>query len=448
MALLQPTRMIFSNKKGTKLKLRDFWPLLSKLLQNTYQVLLVVVLAIIVFGQGCHQPTEQSPVRLKLSSWGSAEEISVLQSLLDEFQRQYPRIRVELIHIPDNYFQKLHILIAGDLTPDVMFVNSLGFPVYAENQILAPLDRFLSPHQSSFFQPALQALSWKGHVYAIPRDISDLVVYYNQDLFKKAGVPIPSPQWTMQDLVSVAQKLTQDQDGDGKPDRFGISFFGKPPHCWLPFVWSSGGDSFNSALTAVQLSSPRSISALQFYADLRNRWHVAPKRAESGSATMSQLFLEGKLAMLVSGRWTTPILRQQATFRWDILPFPRGQAGSVVGIDASGYAISKTTLHPQESRALVEFLSSRQAQAAFAKSGLIVPARKDVAEAAAFTQGAPLHSRYFLEALANGHPTHVPVRWNEISETLDLTLEPVWEGSQSAQDAMQKAAPQIEKLLR
>ncbi len=413
---------------------------------------LLLMLGAVIFAS-CGTQTKNDVVTLRFSTWGSAEEMVVLNSLLNTFEAKHPHIHIQVLHIPENYFQKLHILIAGGLTPDVVFMNSLSLPVYADNNIFLPLESFLGKPQSplnqkTFFEPALKALSWKEHLYAIPRDVSDLVVYYNADLFKQAGLLPPKPNWTLQEMLVMAQKLTRDTNGDGVQDQFGISFYAKPPLFWLPFVWSTGGHLFNPGLTQFQLNQPKAVQALQFYGDLRNRWHVAPRLEEVGSATMSQLFLQGKLAMMVSGRWSVPILRKQAKFHWDVVPFPQGNAGSVVGVDASGYAISKVTQHPQESWELVQFLSSHHAQQIFSQSGLIVPARIDVAQSAGFLKNPPAHGRYFISVIAQGQPSHTPVRWDEISEELDLALEPVWEGTTTAKQAIESVSPKIEKLLQ
>jgi multiple sugar transport system substrate-binding protein len=251
----------------------------------------------------------------------------------------------------------------------------------------------------------------------------------------------------MADLLRLGQHLTRDTDGDGQRDVFGFSFFGKPQLLWLPFVWSDGADLYSPDFTQLRLTEPATAEAIQFTADLRNRWHVAPSRQEVGSATMSQLFLQGKLAMLLSGRWTVPVLRTHAPFDWDVAPFPRGKAGSVVGIDASGYAIARDTKHPKESWAVIQYLSQPEAQRVLAQSGLIVPARQDVARSPEFLAGDPAHSRYFIDAIVTGHPSHTPVRWNEVSEELGLALEPVWEGTQRADVALHRVASKLRKLL-
>jgi len=167
-----------------------------------------------------------------------------------------------------------------------------------------------------------------------------------------------------------------------------------------------------------------------------------------GNATMSQLFVQGKLAMFVSGRWSVPLLRKQAQFEWTVLPFPAGRAGSRVGVDASGYAMSASTQHPQESWALIQYLTSAEAQSALTKGGLIVPARRDVAESPVFLTPPASSSRVFLDAMATGVPTQAPLRWNEMAEEINLGLEPVFDGTESAQSAVSKLVPKREALLK
>jgi multiple sugar transport system substrate-binding protein len=120
-----------------------------------------------------------------------------------------------------------------------------------------------------------------------------------------------------------------------------------------------------------------------------------------------------------------------------------------VGIDASGYAMAADTPHPQEAWALIEFLAGRHASESFAASGLIVPARGDVARSTVFLapDQLPKNSQAFIDVIAEGVPTHTPPRWNEIAEVLGLALDPVWDGKTTPEAALQTLGPAIEKLL-
>lgn len=420
--------------------------------------LISVLLMGVALLAGCGGRSDER-ASIQLSTWGSAQEITVLKTLLAEFERSHPKIRVQLLHIPENYYQKLHLLIAGDMTPDVIFTNSISFPIYAGHGVFRDLRPYLNRPEGlqndDFYAPALRAFTWKASdgtesLGALPRDVSNLVVFYNKDLFQQAGLPEPRSGWTWQEFLETARDLTLDTNNDGDPDRFGVSFFADPPLFWLPWVWSAGGSLFDEDHRRFTLDQPEALRGLQFYANLRNQFHVAPKKVESGGASMSQLFLQQKLAMMVNGRWSVPVLREQAQFAWDVVPMPVGPSGtSRVGIDASGYAIAAKTAHPDECWALVQFLLSKPAIEKVTASGLIVPARPDVAQGELFLSPgkSPRHGRAFLDVIADGVPTNTPPRWNEIAEELKLALEPVWDGKQNAKEAVTAVAPKIQRML-
>jgi multiple sugar transport system substrate-binding protein len=387
--------------------------------------------------------------KLTFATWGSVDEIALLKPMLADFTAKTGK-EVELVHIPESYFQKLPILFASRQAPDVLFLNNMTVPAYADSGALLPLDERLdaSPalDQSEYYAQGLEAMRWKGKLYAMPRDLSNLVVYVNRDMFEKAGVPLPRKDWTMRQMLDVAGRLST---GTGQERRFGISF-DKRPLFWLPYLWSEGGDLFDPGFTRSTLAEPQAIEAMQFYANLAHRHHVAPREVDTGNAPMAQLFAQGRLAMFVSGRWSVPGFRKSLKFDWDVLPFPAGTAGSIVDVDASGWAISAQSERPEDAWKLIEHLAGKEASTAFSEGGLIVPARRDVAEAPGFLGAgmAPRSSRTFLDALATGRPTRTPPNWGEVTTVLDLELGPLWRGEASASQVLPKAARRIDELLR
>src|SRR5438552_13382443 len=130
--------------------------------------------------------------------------------------------------------------------------------------------------------------------------------------------------------------------------------------------------------------------------------------------------------MLVQGRWMVPGYRQKIKFRWDVAPFPRGPAGSVVDADSSGWFIAAQSPHPEDAWKLVSFLGGRGPIAKFTESGLIVPSRPDVAHSAAFNVTPPASNHVFLDVIPASKPTLSPPSYLEIPEELMQDLEPAW----------------------
>lgn len=351
---------------------------------------------------------------IKFASWGSKSETDILNPSLKDFEIQNPDLKIEFMHIPQNYFQKIHLLFASNTSPDVIFINNLYLPVYANAGVLEDLSS-TDIDKSEFYPKSLEALSWDGKLYAIPRDISNLVIYYNKDLFDKNKVAYPKQDWNFKDFLNAAQKLTK------RPDIYGVSFE-EDLLFYLPYLMSEGGGILSDDLTKEILDCEKSQKGLKFYADLRKKYHVAPEKSESASATMAQMFLQGKLAMHLSGRWLVPKYREEAAFDWDVAPFPKGSAGSIVPLDASGWAIAKASKHKEESLKLIKYLSSKENIEKITESGLIVPARKDAAKSI-LDDKKPKNAKVFLDVIETSKPTPVSVDYNFINDRLKTQNE-------------------------
>ena len=373
-------------------------------MSSTTKLLCAVLLICILVLCGCHK--QDSRTTVQFASWGSKSEIDILKPLLSEFEKENPDIKVDFMHIPQNYFQKIHLLFASNTAPDVIFINNLYLPIYANAGLLEELNT-----DDNFYPQSLNALSWQGKLYAIPRDVSNLVIYYNKDMFLKKHIPFPKQNWTFDDFLQTSKKLTD-------KNTFGISFE-EDPLFYLPYLMSNGG-----GFLPEEINKAESQEAINFYADLRNKYHTAPKKNESASATMAQLFLQERIGMYLSGRWMVPKLREEASFDWDIAQFPKGTKGSIVQLDASGWAISKSSKHKAEALKLINYLSDEKSIEKFTQSGLIVPARKDVANSQSFLNGQkPKNAKVFIEIIETSKPTPVTVNYREILDNLKNEME-------------------------
>lgn len=369
---------------------------------------------------------EDSKVHVSFASWGSESEIKILKPILNDFEKQHPDIKVDFMHIPQNYFQKIHLLFASNTAPDIIFINNQYLPMYANAGVLEDLSGYDFDFDK-FYDGAIVSMEWKGGIYAIPRDVSNLVIFYNKDLFKKYSVPYPKDNWTYNDFIKTSQNLTRD-------GIFGVSFEENPLY-FLSYLVMYGQWTNEDTLNYFNkdvLSKPMIKKALETYAEQRYKYHIAPFKEELGSMTSGQMFLQGKLGMYFSGRWMVPKLRDDAKFDWDVVGFPTltGKEKSSVLTDASGWALSKASKHKKESVLLIKYLSSEKVSCEFAKSGLIVPARIDCANSKAFNDGKkPLNYKAFLNAVQNSRPTPVTVNYNEILDDLKIKTEHIFNHS-------------------
>lgn len=293
------------------------------------------------------------------SSWGSVTEVQILKKIINDFENENPNIKVEFLHVPQNYFQKLHLLFVSNTAPDVIFINNLNIPIYCSK--LERLDNIVD--KSDFFESSVEGLSYEGNLYAVPRDISNLILYVNTDKIK-----LPDSNWTLEELLSKAKSQT-------KAGVWGISY--EEDVYWaLPYLRYYGGGILDDK-GELCFKSKESQKGLKFYKDLRSFYKVAPTKSQVGSSTLAQMFLDEKVLMYLSGRWMYPKIKEEANFNWAVINFPNGK--SLQYADSSGWALSKESKHKEASIKFIQYLSSEKSSEYFAKTGLVVPARKRIA---------------------------------------------------------------------
>jgi multiple sugar transport system substrate-binding protein len=383
----------------------------------------------------------RGPEALRLATWGSLQEIAVLRTWLDDRRRAHPDDPVELIHIPDAYFQKLPILRAAGRFPDVLFLNSWYLPAFARAGALLPLERLPGLNREAHPPAALAALSWQDHLHALPRDVSNLVVYVNLEAFAARGLPLPGRDWSLATYLTTARMLAH--DGPDGRRLFGAAADPRPIF-WFPLLQAAGLSWWKPGDRETRLADPGALETLEALQGLRQEG-VAPDERSAGRTPAGQLFVEGRLGMWISGRWSIPSLRERAPFRWDVWPLP----GGIRVADASGWAIARDTRFPDRAWQLVRDLTGRDLVERHAASGLIVPARHDVSRRLAeLDRGQlPAHASLFIESLQGARPTALPPSWPRTSIALERALDPLWSGRRAAREVLPEAARRVAESL-
>lgn len=318
-----------------------------------------VILLSALFLSGC--TTHNSKEEIVFSSWGSISEVNILQNVIADFEKENPDIKINFIHVPQNYFQKMHLLFASNTAPDVIFINNLYLPVYKSK--LEDLTDLVS--EDEYYSQAIEGLTADGKLLGVPRDVSNLVFYVNKDILDKNGIRIPNEHWSLDMLPSIAKKLS-------KNGIFGVSY--EEDLYWaLPYLNYFGGGIF-SPQGDVIINSEKSKKGIEFYKNLKLQG-FAPTKAQVGSSTLAQMFIDGRIAFYLSGRWMYPKITEKADFNWLVINFPYGE--NDLSCDSSGWAISKNSRHKDAAKRFVKYLASKENIDSFAKTGLIVPARID-----------------------------------------------------------------------
>jgi len=381
------------------------------------------------------------------------DQLEVLKEIINEFEKKYPSIKIKLSNMPyTDYFAKLQTMIAGGVPPDVCEVRCFEFPAFAEKGILLELNPYIEKEEKKFiedFYPlAMDMATYKGKIYGLTYDMCVFAIFYNQDLFDEAGVSYPDENWTWDTLVKTGQKLTRDINSDGRIDQFAFTGAEGGWITWCPFVWQNAGrvlDSFEDPKKCL-IDQPETVEAIQFIADLINKYHCSPTAAQTEAQIGSQMFLTGKLAMALDGPWMFPVY-QKAKFSWDVAPLPKHKRRANLAL-GSCFSVIKESKHKKEAYEYIKYLTSVESQQKLCEAGFSQPTRKSTMQTFLQAPQSPKHAEVFIDALKYARLMPKMPQWNEIDRIISSELDLVFLGKVQAKDVCKKIALKVNKLLQ
>lgn len=398
-------------------------------------------------------------VKVRATVWLGEAELKALGSLTDTYKSKNPNTDVEWINIVGggNYGRdKLQTMIAGGDAPDLMMLNTGQFEQLASRGALKPLDDIIKGEKfdlNLYWPQAIAGVTYGGKMYGLPRDMSNVILYYNKDLFDKAGVAYPNNNWTWNDMAAAAKKLTVDTNKDGKVDQWGFAV-NNIVWVWAGFVWGNGGDILSQDRKRALLQDQNTIDALNFYFGLLTKDHVSPppgalpEQAWSGDWMLTQ-----SVAMGLFGPWWRPsLVTMEKPFRWDVAYPPKspktGKRGSVVYTDMWG--MSSTTRVQKESWDFMKYLTSKDGQQLWTD---LIGARsispvKAVAQSDKWIRYGGSSGQIILDSLSFSQVPPVNFGNGNEAETIwDQEFGAVVAGQQSVEDAVKKILAQIGPVL-
>lgn len=305
-------------------------------------------------------------------SWltaSNAVQLKDYQSIFAEFTKD-TGIKSNVMGVPyEQLYPKLQTMIASNQTPEI---NSWGteFVPWASRGAMTPLDSYISKDNfdmSQFNQKMVDSLKWNGKTWSIPTSMGTCVLFYNKDLFQKAGVTAPTHDWNNTDwttdaFIKMAQELTLDKNGknalDPNFDKNNIVQYGVGGmQGWWFAPWYFGGDWTDDNVTKYTGDQEGAVKGLQFESDLINKYHVEPSAQQTLSlAAGGNIFMTGKVAMQIDGNWGCTTLLD-AKFKWDIAATPIGTNHSIV-LFTDGFGIGGKSENPDGGWEYIKWLYS------------------------------------------------------------------------------------------
>lgn len=378
-------------------------------------------------------------VTLDWGFWNQGEAGNKMwQGLADEVTKQHPNITVKLTSPPfADYFTKLQSQLAANEAPCIMSMQSLRLPAFA--QAMEPMDELLktSGFNASEWNPAaIKALQNNGKQYALPYGISTVVLYYNKDAFKDAGVAEPKPGWTVAEFEAAAKTITEKT---GKP-AFGQSFSDLHMFSTLYAYNQARPVDESGKLT---LTEGKMVDAFTWYTGLATAKKVSLVPASASDIPWGeQQFVAGNVAMASDGSWNISSNATQAKFNVGVTTLP----GKGTFSANSGFGISKNCKYKKEALQAIQVITGAKAQETAAAAGTF-PAR--TAASKTFYDGlatkvdskTPGYSAQAKAAIEGSSSDALPflstTKWDQTTKTIAREFILAYTGSQDPKKTLE-----------
>ena len=308
----------------------------------------------------------------------SPARTEVLKGMVKKFEDANPGVNVEITSLPwGQAFEKLATMVQGGNIPDVVEMPDRWLALYAANDQLEDLSAYLKDWKETpqLTDRAVQFGSWyKNTPYMIPYGFYIRAMFWNKELFKKAGLD-GAPK-TMEEFVADAKKISA--LGDGKA---GYCLRGGPggTNGYIMFMLNElGSNEFFDQDGNSTLDQPGAVKGLQILADMYKGGSVPKDSVNWGFNEIVAGFYSGTCAMLDQDPDALiAVAERMPKDKFAVAPMPLGPAGkSFPTMGYAGWAMFKTSEHKDESWKLVSYLSSPKSNLEWAKTVGVIPIYK------------------------------------------------------------------------
>ncbi|NLV73686.1 MAG: extracellular solute-binding protein [Chloroflexi bacterium] len=338
---------------------------------------ILLMAALLIASSGCVLVNAPSsgPVTLRISFDKNHIDLTLL---LDAYMRENPRIKIEVVDGNPNSAAVVGAMTENNL--DIIYGNRNALRYMMEGKLLPLEDLLQDPvwaeARADFVPGSFEGLQIEGRQWGIPGNLDMFVVYINRDTMDLLGLETPPLNWTLDDFLILANNLNQPDAAPG--ERFWGLCTDAGNFDPMLFVYLMGGrliDDINKPTTAT-FDDPKTIAAVQWYADAINIYKIAPS-----PGVMGALFRGGLNEASASGfcgTWLNAYSVRGGSkahpweFQWTMLPLPAGEQQIRFG-DVEGYYVASESEHPEEALKLILYLTSR-----WESSGNMLPARRSV----------------------------------------------------------------------
>jgi len=382
----------------------------------------------------------------------------IVDGFATDFEKENPGIKLKPIYsgsYQESIAKALTAVKSGEPPVTSILLSTDMFTLIDEDAIV-PFDELVKTPEdkawlATFYPAFMENSQTGGKTWGIPFQRSTIVLYYNKDAFKEAGLDPNKPPATWKEMAEVAQKLTK-HDASGKVTQWGVQIPSSGFPYWLfqGLVIENGVNLMNAAGTETYYDKPEVIEALQYWVDLVRKYKVHPEGIVEWGTTPKDFF-ERKVAMVWTTTGNLTNVKNNAKFDFGVAMLPANkQRGSPTG-GGNFYLFKKSTPAQREAAfKFIKWVTTPQRAAQWGIDTGYVAVRADAWDTPAMKQyvaGFPAAAvaRDQLPYAKAELSTHDNQR---VTKALNDGLQAALTGTKTPEQAMKDAQRESERLLR
>ena len=397
-------------------------------------------------GSNSSTGSSKGDVTLTYAIWDKNQE-SGMRAMADAFEKKNQGIKVNIeVTGWDQYWTKLDAAASGGSLPDVFWMHPNQTARYSSNSVLMDLTDKIKGSSlvnlDKFPKDLVKVYENDGKMYGIPKDFDTIGLWYNKTLFDQAGVAYPNENWTWDDLLKAAKKLTNAEKG--------IYGFGAPldlQQGFDNFIFQNGGQVLSDDKTKSCLDTKETKDAIQWYADLSLKEKVSPTQKQFSENVYTSFFESGKTAMGLFGSWMLSEFgaNEYVAKNCDVAVLPQGKQRATL-FNGLANAVAANTPNKEAAWKFVEFLGSEEGNKIQAESGVAIPAYEGTTDAWMKTQ-TKFNSKVYPDMLAYGKINPYSKETDKWVTAEKEALLKAFTGEVSVSDACDEAAKKVNEIL-
>ncbi len=373
-----------------------------------------------------------------------------IRELIREFEHLNPGMKVKEETLPaatDEQHQFYVINLGGGSKEfDVFSLDVIWGPEFAKLGWLSDLTSILPPERrKEFFKGPVDAVTYKGKIYAVPWYIDAGVLYYRKDLLNRYGF---NPPETWDELVRIAKYITEKDSNIHGFVWQGKQYEGLVCNA-LEYIWSFGGDVLKDG--KVLINSPQNIKAMTFMRDLVHKHRVSPESVTNAAEEEARIiFGKGNAVFMRNWPYAWNIYnRSDSTLKGKVgvttLPHIKGSdPASTLGGWQLG--INRFSRHPEEAKKFIEFFTSKRSQKTISKTIGFKPTIKSLYKDGELKASQPFITELY-DVFEKARPRPVSPFYASISQVLQEEFSAVLNRIKEPEDAMKSAEEKIKSII-